>query len=444
MKNPLPAAFQTPPHSKEDEAYLVAVMMSYPDEIDEILTQITEEHFYWDCHQKLFRVVKKLRAANQPVDPNTVLVSLKDIGEFENIGGSDYLVEILTNISSTSAIEFSIKRIKAFAIRRQLIRICTEAISDAYTPRPIEELLPELEHRLQNIGNDQCTSRLIPVSESLKNDAERLQRVRSGNADEAPIPSGLGDLDMALSGGFRTGVTAIGARPGSGKTAIGKQICRYVSKELGIPSLFVSLEMPDEQLIQRDMAGLMKMDIRRYRDGCAYWTGSEDALYDKMYMEYQTAPAYIIDEGYMTVSMLSSILRRAVNKHGVKIMVIDYLTLLQPDHETRYLSRREQVEYMTRQIKLMSRQHSMPIIQLCQLNRDGEEKPSLRDFRDSGSIEQDADNCLMLWQKYNVKQDPIAHIGCHVAKQRNGMSGMEIDLKFYKPSATFYDWNSHE
>jgi len=247
-----------------------------------------------------------------------------------------------------------------------------------------------------------------------------------------------------LSGGFRSGVTAIGARPGCGKTAIGKQVCRYASKNLGIPSLFVSLEMPEEQLIQRDMAGLMKMDIRRYRDGCAYWTGQEDALHEKMYQEYSQAPAYFIDEGYLTVSMLASILRRAINRHGVKLMVIDYLTLLQPDPETRYLPRNEQIEHMTRQIKLMSRQHSIAIIQLCQLNRDGEEKPTLKDFRGSGGIEQDADNCLLLWQKYNVKEDPIAQIGCHVAKQRNGMAGLEVDLKFYKPSATFYDWSYRE
>jgi len=444
MTAPITPAGFTLPHSKEDEKYVVGVMLRYPDEVDEILVKLNEDDFYWDCHQRIFRAAQKLQRQDQAVDMTSVFGVLSDSKDLENIGGAVYLAELWEVAYQTATVAWSIERVKAFSMRRQLIQACTDAIRDAHSARPMEEVLPELENRLQGIGSNKASSRIIPIAESLQRDFERIQQIRAGNTGDPPIPTGLLALDSVLSGGFRPGVTAIGARPGSGKTAIGKQICRHASKNLGIPSLFISLEMPEEQLTQRDMAGLMKMDIRHYRDGCANWTTNEDMLYDKMYQEYSASPAYNIDEGYMTVTILASILRRAIKKHGIKLMVIDYLTLLAPDHEVRHLSRREQVEHMTRQIKLMSRRHSIPIIQLCQLNRDGEEKPALRDFRDSGSIEQDADNCLMLWQKYNVKEDPIAHIGCHVAKQRNGMAGIEIDFKFYKPSATFYDWNNYD
>lgn len=429
---------RVPPQSRDAERAILSAMLADPGCIEDVLPAVRAADFYFDGHQKLFQVVADFATAGKPVDYVTVFEGLKARGQLDDAGGAAYLGE-LHGIATTGAnAVHHANIIRDHATRRRILRVAAEASRDAMAgTQPPTDLIAEFEAKLFDIGNRGAAEAVGHIKPHVLKEIARLDSLGENDRPMLGIPTGFTDLDRA-NGGWVEGLYMIGARPSVGKSAF-MLTSALAAVTSGHPALIFSLEMATAQLVRRDLAMLTGIDLVRFRTNKKL-NPAEAAEIGSAADTLMELPIYLNDSMSMTLPAILSESRRMIRKHGVKIIFIDYLQIITPENR-QLAGRTEQLELMTRTLKQMSGALHVPIICLAQLNRKGEkdgDKPGLIDFRGSGSIEQDADDCYMLWRIGDTPNADVQTIGLDVAKQRNGPR-VELTLNLRSSCTRFED-----
>lgn len=398
--------------------------------IGDVLLILRVEDFYTDAHQRLFRGMVTLYDAGKPVDLVTLADELKRRGDIEDIGGYAYLAELWDAAPTAANAEHYARIVRDKALLRSLRHATVETTCDLDNPgAQAAEVLEAAERRIFAIAQAAVTGTTFSLPDVLR---ESVERIDAAATQKAAVLTGFLDLDRLTSGLHDGELVVLGARPSVGKTAMGLGIATNAAKS-GCPVLFFSLEQSRQELGARVLCSEAKVDSHNVRRGKL---SSEEAnrITDAQ-RRLRGAKLFIDDSPGQTMLRIAANARRHRLREGIRLVVIDYLQLIEPE-DTRRANRQEQVAAISRRLKGLSRELGIPVIILAQLNREVEhragERPRLSDLRESGAIEQDGDT-VMLLHRTEPEGSVIQVI---VAKQRNGPTG-DVALTYVKPFMRF-------
>ena len=417
------------PYSLEAEQAVLGAILMEPECINQVADVLRPEYFYLPEHQAVYRVMSTKMMESQTIDFITVLESLKSEGFFAGEEGKSYLFKLAQMVPSISNIGHYARIVREKFDVRSLIQAAREIVDDAMDPG-IEPsiLLDSAEQKIYEIRKGRQRGGLVPIQEVLASNYEMFNKLASSERDQyIGIPTGISALDEITTGLNRSDLIIVGARPGMGKTSFALNMARNVAIQRNRPVAFFALEMSKEQLVNRLLSSEAKVSSKKLRVGNL--TPEEWGRIAVASSVLCKAPIYLDDTSSITVPEMKARLRRMKD---VGFVVVDYLQLMQSAR--RIDNRVQEVTEITRSLKVMAKEIDVPLMVCAQLSRATEKqanhRPALADLRESGSIEQDADQVLFLYRdEYykNEKEDPGAvEVGTSeviVAKNRHGELG---------------------
>jgi len=424
-----PLLDKVPPHSLEAEMGVLGAMMLSPEAVDLCVQYLDADSFYRQEHRAIFKVLAELYEANKPLDMVIVREALRSTGEFEKIGGDDYLVTLADSVPTVANAEYYAKVVKEKALLRGLLNAAAEIIRDAHAlDGSVDEILDRCEQRIFQIAERKIVGQAYDVRSILIKIMQMLD-FQGGRAITG-LATGLDDLDK-LTRGLQPGeMIVLAARPSVGKSALALNIAEHVAADTDQAVAFFSLEMSKEELALRLLASRARLDGQRMRQGNLSESEMKHLIEvaDFLYK----VPLYIDDSPALRVIDLRAKARRLVLRRKVKLIIVDYLQLMSsPGAESRQV----EVANISRGLKAVARELGLPVLAVAQLRRpppnQPREAPQISDLRESGAIEQDADVVLLLdrastrmkpnsdeWQQAHGKAELI------IGKQRNGPTGL--------------------
>ncbi|HEY3789211.1 MAG TPA: replicative DNA helicase [Urbifossiella sp.] len=456
--SPDPMTDRLPPHNKDAERGVLGGILRDPDTLATVQQIIRVDNFYFDHHQKIFQALTDLENENQPLDLVLLHERLRKNKQLEDIGGVPYLTELWESVPTGANAEYHAKIVRDAAMIRSLIHSGNEILRDAYDrSQSADELVAQAERLIMEIAKAGMVGETKTLKEAVQEAWDRLDaRVGKENLSISGIATGYADLDEITAGLQKSELVIIAARPSVGKTAFALNLVRHVITDfdpqtgLSPAVLFVSLEQSRIELAERLLCCQSLVDSHKVRTGRI---NSEEVqkLMDAGDVLRRTK-LFIDDTPSRSMIQIAATARRLMKKEekngGLKLVVIDYLQLIDP--ENRRDPRQEQVAQISRRLKFLARELNIPVIALAQVNRASEDrqdhKPRLADLRESGSIEQDADTCMMLhrpglYDKGDDKADRILEV--IIAKQRNGPTG-EITLTYLKQFMRYENYSPED
>ena len=415
------------PYSLEAEQSVLGAVLVDPDKINEVADVLKPEFFYLPEHQSIFNVMLQKMMKNERIDFVTVLESLKSEGFFSSEDGKAYLLKLANIVPFLSNLQNYAKIVREKYEARSLIKAAREITELAMDPATeAEDLLDMSEERIYNIRQGKQTGGLLPIQEVLASNYEMFRKLTSDERDQyIGIPTGISALDEVTSGLNRSDLIIVGARPGMGKTSFALNVARNVAMQQKRVVAVFNLEMSREQMVNRLLSSEARVSSQKLRTGNL--TPDEWSRISAASSSLCQAPMFLDDTASITVPEMKARLRRI---HNLGFVVIDYLQLM---HSPKHTDNRvQEVSEITRSLKIMAKELNVPVMVCAQLSRGTEKqanhRPALADLRESGSIEQDADQVLFLFrpQYYsNAGDDPtkappsdVAEV--IVAKNRHG------------------------
>lgn len=430
-----------PQHIEAEESVLGALMID-KNAIIRVADLLRDGDFYKPVHNILYRAILGLYEKTQPIDILTVTNSLKEQGALETVGGASYITNLIDKVPSASHIEHYAKLVKEKKILRDLISTSSQITEDAFaTQTDVEQLLGDIESKILSISQHSISQKFFPVRDELKAAFERIEKLHNGEGGMRGVPSGFRQLDNILSGFQRSDLVIIGARPSVGKTSLVLDIARHAAiREARHVGIF-SLEMSREQIIDRILAAESAVPLWKLRTGKLTQENDFELIQHGL-DTLSRASLYIDDTPSPTVLQMRAMARRLQAEHGLDMIIVDYLQLIQPRTNSDNIV--SQITEISRGLKLLARELNVPVIALSQLSRATEQRdsgiPRLSDLRDSGSIEQDADVVMFIFRKdrNKVGLDPAEENMTEliIAKHRNGPLGT-VALRFDPEVAGF-------
>ncbi|WP_330948785.1 replicative DNA helicase [Virgibacillus sp. MG-45] len=431
-----------PPHSIEAEQSVIGAIFLEPEAFSTASEILMPDDFYRAGHQRIFETMMKLSDHGEPIDVITVTTALKDSKLLDEVGGVSYLTEVAGSVPTAANISYYCKIIEEKALLRRLIRTATDIVTTSYDKEDeVDDVLNDAEKSILEVSGRKNSGAFKAIKDVLINVYDNIEMLHNRKEDVTGIPTGYRDLDRITSGFQRNDLIIIAARPSVGKTAFALNIAQNVAVNTDENVAIFSLEMGAEQLVQRMLCAEGNIDAQRLRNG---QLESED--WGKLTMamgSLSNAGIYIDDTPGIRVSEIRSKCRRLKQEHGLGMILIDYLQLIQGSAGSRD-NRQQEVSEISRSLKGLARELNVPLIALSQLSRGVEQRqdkrPMMSDLRESGSIEQDADIVGFLYRddyydKESEKQNIIEII---LAKQRNGPVGT-VELAFVKEYNKFVD-----
>ena len=430
-----------PPSNVEAEQGIFGSILIDPDVLHEVVPLLRADDFYRDAHQILWEAVAGLYGDGERVDPTLLAARLQSDDTLARIGGVDYLAECCQSVPHAANAAHYAGIVREHALRRQLIDAAHAMLKEAYgLDHTAGETIDRATRSLLDIGDDAHRGRgeIRRLSEGIAQALEAIDIRRQG--ESFGIETGLAALDDMLCGLRAGSLTIIGARPGKGKSALAVNILTHAAIVQGVPSLMFSLEMALQEFGQRFLSSVGKVSAfaaqhPRKLDDVSY--ARFRRRLDAIASQGKEAPIFVDDTCGRTVTEIVAITRRAIARHQVGLVVVDYLQLCESDNSRD--SRQEQVSKISRRLKTLARDSGIPVLALSQLNRTSEDRadqrPRLADLRESGAIEQDADNVLLIHHP-DPEHDDAEII---VAKARNGPTGT-IKVYFRRDQTRFEEW----
>ena len=442
------------PQAIELEQAVLGALLIDNESLSDAIDSLQAEYFYVPKHQKIFEAIVNLFNNTKPVDILTVSEELKRLENFDNIGGLAYISELTNNVASSSNTEFHARIIAEKYIKRSLInisrRISTDAFDDAVD---IFDLLNNAEAELFTVTEGTLRKSYDKMSTLIKGALENIETLRNKEDGLSGIPSGFTNLDRVTSGWQQSDLVICAARPGMGKTAFALTMARNIAVEHNTPIGFFSLEMSSEQLVNRLIASEAELGASKLRKGDL--ADHEMVQLHEKIKHLSEAPIFIDDTPALTIFELRAKARRLVKNHAVKIIMIDYLQLMQAGGNSG--NREQEISTISRSLKGIAKELKIPVIALSQVNRGvesrtgvGSKRPMLSDLRESGAIEQDADIVTFIYRPEYYKiyewdngDDSRGQGELIIAKHRNG-SLKNVRLKFIGEFAKFSDLDYFE
>ncbi|MCL1959798.1 MAG: replicative DNA helicase, partial [Spirochaetes bacterium] len=420
---------KTPPHDDELEQATLGSLLADMDAVTAaIQLHLRPVDFYSRTNMRIYEAVLSLDAKGLRADIQTVVQELKQMGKLDEAGGASYVSGLTTVIPSSANIEYYAQTVKNYSLKRSLIKVASGIGISAYDEsREAREVLEEVQQHIFELSDDRQVFTSKKIGEVFKETIELIDKARKSNNPITGISSGFEKLDQMTSGFQPDEFIIIGARPSVGKTALALNMASHIAFHKKIPAAFFSLEMSEKALAQRLISSEAMVLAQSIRTGFLS-TGDYKKIVDVMGIIYE-APFYIVDMPNMRLLDLRAQARKVRSQQQVQIIFIDYLGLI--GHENSSLPRYEQISEISRSLKSLARELHIPVVVLCQLNRDAQwETPTLANLRDSGSIEQDADLVMFLNREQPKKtskdddkpKSPLDIIPTDliIAKQRNG------------------------
>jgi replicative DNA helicase len=441
-----------PPQNLEAEQYLLGGLLIDEDAITKIADIIKVEDFYKDAHGIIFDAILELYEKREPIDMLSLTNRLQEKKQLEQIGGRSYLMNLVSSITSASNILSYAKIVSKKATLRRLIQVSGEINKLGFEEtQDIESLLDNAEQKLFSVSQKHLHQNFISIKDTLVEAFDRIDELHKESGKLRGITTGFKDLDNVLAGLQKSDLVILAARPSVGKTTLALDIARNAAMKSKIPVGIFSLEMSKEQLVDRMLASEANIDLWKMRTGRLSDKGEYDdfqRIGDAM-AKLADAPIYIDDTAMVNVMEIRAKARRLQVEHGLGLLVIDYLQLM--EGRTNAENRVQVVAEITRALKGIARELNVPVLALSQLSRLVESRspaiPRLADLRESGSIEQDADVVLFIYRKAMDKSqncpDEEHHIAeIHISKHRNGPTGM-VRVFFDQEKVTFKNLERH-
>lgn len=412
-----------PSHNEEAEIATLGAVLIDAEALPSIIPLIRAEDFYKGAHQRIYEAVLALFDRGQSVDLITLSEELRARGTLELCGGTAYISRLTSAVPTSANVEFYARIVQSTSIRRTLARVSQEIIAQAHDDRAdISVILEETERRIFEISDRHQTGTYLPAKEIVRQTFEAIEKHYHSKTEYTGIPCGFKDLDQLTMGFQNSEFVVIGSRPSVGKTAFALTIAANMAIRQKIPVGFFSLEMSAMAIMQRLLSMEARLDSQRMRTGML--SPADFSRITEACGRLYEAPLYISDSPDLKLLDLRAQARRMKSKQDVKIIFIDYISLI--GSENRDLPRHEQIAEISRSLKALARELNLPVVALSQVRRETEgKKPTLADLRESGSIEQDADVVIFIHtDDLKLETRELA-----VAKQRNGPVG-DIQLAF--------------
>ncbi|MBO2537649.1 MULTISPECIES: replicative DNA helicase [Rummeliibacillus] len=442
-----PQLDRVPPHNQEAEQSVIGAIFLEPQALITASEILIPEDFYRSAHQKIFQTMLRLSDQGKAIDVITVTEELSSHNELEDVGGISYITEIANAVPTAANVGHYAQIVSEKALLRRLIRVATKIVEDGYTREDeVDTLLSEAESRVMEVANRKNAGDFKHVKDVLVETYANVEHLQNRKGDITGIPTGFRDLDRLTAGFQRGDLIIVAARPSVGKTAFALNVAQAVGTQTDENVAIFSLEMGAEQLVMRMLCAEGNIDAQVLRTGAL---NSED--WRKLTMATGTlsrAGIYIDDSAGIRVSEIRAKCRRLKQEHGLGMILIDYLQLIQGSGLAGQ-NRQQEVSEISRSLKALARELEVPVIALSQLSRGVEQRqdkrPMMSDLRESGSIEQDADIVAFLYREdyYDKETEDANTIEIIVAKQRNGPTDT-VKLAFKKEFNKFVsvDWTA--
>jgi replicative DNA helicase len=432
---------KVPPHNLEAEKATLGALLLDWDSLTLVLQYLRPDKFYSLQNQKIFSAMLDLYNEGTQGDLLSVIEKLRQKGELEAAGGAAYISELTDKVPTSANVEYYVQIVKDQSIRRDLIKSAAKIVADSHNDT-IESraVLEQAQKEIFDLTDGTASQSYKSTKELVSQVLSKIAILYQNKTALTGISTGFTDLDNMTSGFQPSEMIILGARPSIGKTAMALSMIQHIAVEKRIPCAFFSLEMSDVQVMQRLLVQQSRIHSDKLRTG---FLGHADfqALQDAASAIYDS-PLYIIDTPNMKLLDLRSVARRYKSLYDIKIIFIDYITLI--GSENTAIPRHEQVAEISRSLKSLARELDIPVVVLSQVARSTEGKaPTLAELRESGSIEQDADVVMFLHRERTVDSKELTiPTELHIAKQRNGPTGI-VNITFI-PHFTKFENVSHQ
>ena len=439
---------KVPPQAVDLEEAVLGAMMLENDKLAEVIEILKPEVFYKEQHQKIYGAIVRLYGNQQPVDILTVTEDLRQTGELDIVGGAYYITNLTNRVASAANIEFHSRIILQKFIQRELIRISSDIIKDAYEDSSdVFDLLDKAETGLFSISESSIGKTYMDMQSIIKQAIAEITAAKDHEGSLRGVGSGFTELDRITAGWQKSDLIIIASRPGMGKTAFALTMARNAAVDFKKPVAVFSLEMSAVSLVTRLISSETEIPQEKLRKGTM-----EEYEWNQLNSRIGSlleAPIYLDDTAGLSIFDLRAKSRRLKARHDIQLIVVDYLQLMQGSHESKG-NREQEISSISRGLKILAKELDVPVIALSQLSRAPEKrsaaaKPILSDLRESGSIEQDADMVMFIYRPEYYKIDVDEHgestsgiAEVSIAKNRNGPL-KDIPLRFISKYAKFVD-----
>jgi len=436
-------AERVPPQNIQAEQSLLGASMLDKDAIMKIADILRPEDFYKKTHEIIFQAMLELYSKHQPIDLLSLSNRLEEKKQIKAIGGSSYLTNLVTQVPSAAHVVHYAKIIQHKASLRRLIQSAAKISELGFQEdQDIDEVLDKAEQEIFSVSQKHIAQDFLPLKSMLSEAFERIDSLHKNDGKLRGLSTGFADIDNKLAGLQKSDMITLAARPSLGKTSLALDIARHVAVYEQVPVGIFSLEMSKDQLVDRLICATGEIDLWKYRTGklSDHGENNEFAKINQAIDVLSKAPIFIDDSAASNIMQMRTMARRLQSEHGLGLLIIDYLQLMQGGHSTE--NRTQEISEISRSLKTLARELNIPILALSQLSRAVEQRPDqipkLSDLRESGSIEQDSDVVLFIYREDRVKQNSdrpnIADI--LIAKHRNGPIG-QTQLYFNEDYVSF-------
>lgn len=433
---------RTPPHDLAAEQSALGGMLLSKDAVADVVEAVHGADFYIPKHEIIFDAVQTLYAAGEPTDVVAVTDQLTKTGDLQRAGGADYLHTLASIVPTAANAGYYASIVAERAVLRRLVEAGTRIVQMGYNAEgEVVDLVNNAQAEIYAVTGGVQAEDFVPLSDALMDAQNEIDAAQNRDGELTGVPTGFRELDKLTNGLHPGQLIIIAARPGLGKSTLALDLCRHASIHAKMPSIFFSLEMSRAEIAMRLLSAESRVRLQHMRTGNVAdddWpkiAGTQGQIAD--------APLFIDDSPNMTLVEIRAKCRRLKQKHGLKLVVIDYLQLMTSGK--RVESRQQEVSEFSRALKLLAKELEVPVIALSQLNRNSEQradkKPAISDLRESGSLEQDADMVILLHREgaYEKDHPRASEADFIVAKHRNGPTDT-ITVLFQGHISRFVDY----
>ncbi len=430
---------RVPPQNIEAEKSVLGSMLIDDEAIGLGLEILDEGWFYEESHRKIYAAILELYNNRKKIDLITLTDKLRNDGHLEAVGGATFLSSLIEFVPTSANVEHYAGIVKEKGILRELIKSATQIVAESFAGKStVEDIVDNAEQLIFKIADLKQRQQSFHIKDLVRTSIENLDKLYQRKEHVTGIPSGFKDFDYMTSGLQNSDLIIIAGRPSMGKSAFAVSMAENASIEHGRAVAFFSLEMSKESLVQRMLCSQARVDAHKVRSG--FLSPSDWPELTRAASVLSKSKIFIDDTPSISALELRAKARRLKANHDIQLIVVDYLQLMRGGGKVE--SRQQEISEISRSLKAIARELSIPVIALSQLSRAVESRqdhrPQLSDLRESGAIEQDADVVILLMREeyYNPTDENRGIAEIIVAKQRNGPTGT-VKLMFKKEYMRF-------
>ncbi|MFI9360172.1 replicative DNA helicase [Kitasatospora sp. NPDC053057] len=434
---------RVPPQDLAAEQSVLGGMLLSKDAIADVVEVLKPADYYRPAHEMVHGAILDLYARGEPADPITVAGELTKRGELQRVGGASYLHTLVNSVPTAANAEYYAQIVHERAVLRRLVEAGTRIAGMGYAAEgDVDEIVNAAQAEIYAVTEQRTNEDYAPLADIMEGALDEIEAIGSRNGQMSGVPTGFADFDQLTNGLHPGQMIVIAARPAMGKSTLALDFARACSIHHKLPSVIFSLEMGRNEIAMRLLSAEARVALHHMRSG--NMTDDDWTRVARRMPDVSEAPLFIDDSPNLSMMEIRAKCRRLKQRNDIKLIVIDYLQLMQSGGSRRAENRQQEVSDMSRNLKLLAKELEVPVIALSQLNRGPEQRtdkrPMVSDLRESGSIEQDADMVILLHREdaYEKESPRAGEADLIVAKHRNGPTAT-ITVAFQGHYSRFVD-----